>query len=283
MKERLQKIMAAAGIDSRRNCETLIEKGKVILNGEIATIGQSADINVDQIEVKGKLIKPKKKLYFMLYKPPGFITAVKDEYTDKHIKALLPTHYQEEHIYPVGRLDKDAEGLLLLTNDGEFANKVAHPRYKIKKTYRAWLDTKISKEHVKELQKGVKLNDGFVKDIKINTVSNKCVDLTIHVGKHKVVKRILQHVGYRVKRLQRTQIGNIKLGNLKLGKLRALPETIVNQLEKQMEEKKNVKHRSNRSNSTNRVRPSNAVVRKNSPKTVAKTRKPQTKRFKARR
>lgn len=225
--ERLQKIIANAGICSRRRAEEFIQKGRVKLNGKVATVGQSADLSKDTVLVDGVKIEKPKLVYFMLYKPKWYVTALSDNFDMKLVKELIPPQYVEFRPFPVGRLDKDAEGLLLFTNDGDFANKLAHPRYEIEKVYRAWLDAKLTSQEKAILERGIELKDGQVKHIKVFNIKNETVDIAIHVGKHKIVKRIFQHVGHRVKRLVRIQMGPYKLGSLKEGDVRELTQKEV--------------------------------------------------------
>jgi 23S rRNA pseudouridine2605 synthase len=230
--ERVQKIIANAGITSRRKAEVMIEEGRVIVNGKKCQVGQSADLEKDTIVVNGKQLEKNQKFYLIFNKPKGVVCAVKDDFEEKLVVDFLPPQYQNKHIYPVGRLDKDAEGLLLLTNDGDFANKVMHPRYELSKTYRAWLSEPILKKQVNELTRGIKLDDGPVDDIELKQINPKCVDITVHVGRHKVVKRIFQHVGIRVLRLKRLYIGQISLGDVPTGKMKPLPRKFVDYAKK---------------------------------------------------
>src|SRR5574342_260828 len=152
MQERIQKILAQAGIASRRKCEELIEKGRVSVNGKVAKIGEKADAEKDKISVSGKPIEVQKKVYIMLNKPKGYITTVSEKHDMKTVMQLVKV---PQRIFPVGRLDRDTEGLLLLTNDGELANKLTHPRYEVEKEYFVVVDKPISERHMEKLQKGV--------------------------------------------------------------------------------------------------------------------------------
>jgi 23S rRNA pseudouridine2605 synthase len=225
MRQRLQKIMAQAGIASRRKCEEIIIDGKVRVNGKIITIGDSADPHIDKITVFNKpLEKPSKKIYLLMNKPNGAITTVSDMYDRKTVMHLLPPKYLNAHLFPIGRLDRDSEGLLLFTNDGDFANKVMHPSHEVQKTYRAWLDRPFSREAKQKLENGTKLKDGYVKGVKIFAVNKKCVDIRLHVGKNKIVKRLFNEVDYHVDRLSRVKIGDLTLGVLKPGAIQELDE-----------------------------------------------------------
>lgn len=231
VRERVQKILAASGIDSRRKCEDLIAQGRVSVNGKLIKLGDSADAKLDEICVDGhKINKNVKFLYVMFNKPTDTITTVSDMFERTTVMHLLDEKYAEYRLFPVGRLDRDAEGLLLFTNDGEFANKVMHPRYTIDKTYRVWLDQPIKPIDMRTIQSGMKLDDGWVKDMTVTKVDKDCVDLTLHVGRHKVVKRIFDALGYRVKRLIRTRIGELSLGTLKSGKTMELTPELLDKI-----------------------------------------------------
>ena len=231
VKERVQKILAAAGIDSRRKCEELIADGQVTVNGKLIKLGDQADAKVDVICVDGQKVDTRIKFtYLMLNKPSNYITTVSDSFERKTVMELLPQKYLLERVFPVGRLDRDAEGLLLFTNDGEFANRVMHPRYAINKTYRVWLDRALEPSAMNAILSGIRLDDGWVKDITIIRVDKLCFDLTLHVGKHKVVKRIFDSLGYRVKRLIRTKIGNLALGYLKMGQVLELEKGLLDKI-----------------------------------------------------
>lgn len=223
MKERVQKIIAASGTISRRDAEELIKNGKVRVNGKKITIGDMADSRTDTITVSGRDLERTRRKYLLLNKPRGFITTRSDLYDRKTVMDLVPPDYQD--CYPVGRLDRDAEGLLLLTNDGELANKVLHPRYRVKKTYRVWLDRPFKDREF--LEKGVRLKDGFVKNIRIFPVRKDCVDIRLHIGKNKIVKRIFKTCGYYVKRLKRIKIGKLELGHLKPGQVQVVDHKLL--------------------------------------------------------
>ena len=223
MQERVQKIMSNAGYCSRRRAEELIEKGKVLVNGKKIKLGDKADITKDEITVQGKIIKPIKKIYIMLNKPRGYVTTVSEKFGMKKATDLVPYD-----VYPVGRLDRDATGLLLLTNDGEFANKVAHPRYEVKKIYLVRLDKGLKKEDIEKIRKGIKIEKHIVKS-KIKKISPRNAEVTVHTGIHKVVKRLFRAIGCRVRAICRVRIGNLKL-DVKEGRYRNLRKHEVESL-----------------------------------------------------
>jgi len=215
-KQRVQKIISNSGYCSRRQAEELIEQGWVKVNGKTAKIGESAE-ETDTISIHGKKIPNPEKIYLMLNKPPGYECTLANK--KKNVLQLVEV---DERIYPVGRLDKYTTGLLLLTNDGDFANKVIHPSKKIEKTYLAKLDKNIQEKDLEKLNKGIRLRDGKVFP-KISQISRSTIRIKIQEGRKHIIKRMLFKLRYFVKDLQRTQIGNLKL-DIKQGKWRMLTE-----------------------------------------------------------
>ncbi len=220
-KERIQKLIAARGHCSRRKAEELITQGKVFVDGEQAHLGDTASSDAE-IRIGSLLLSKEPKTYLALNKPPGYECTLKGSRT---IQTLIPSN---QRIFPVGRLDKDARGLLLLTNDGEFANKVMHPRYEQPRTYQALLDKKVQKGDIQKINKGIRLKDGKVY-AKAKQIGPKTIRLTLHVGKKHIVKRLLFKLGYYVKDLKRVQIGAVRL-NIPEGKYRPLTEREKEQL-----------------------------------------------------
>jgi len=218
----VQKILAAAGVASRRNCEELIAQGRVKVNDKRIKLGDKADEELDVITLDGEILQPQKKVYLAFNKPKGYVTSVKQA-GKKVIMDLVKT---EEKVFPVGRLDENSEGLLILTNDGELANRIMHPRYQTYKTYQVVLDKKFRDEN--------KLNrinlDG--KRIKIQRYRRlpHGMEIVIHEGKKHIVKRIFAKLGYKVQELKRTQIANIRLGKLNRGKARPLTKNELREL-----------------------------------------------------
>ncbi len=227
--ERLQKIIASRGLCSRRQAEKWIEEGRVRVNGNTASLGDSADITEDVIEVDGKrLPKAGKKLYLMLNKPRGYVTTLSDEKGRKNAAELVSGC--GERVYPVGRLDMDSEGLLIFTNDGEFANLLMHPKHEVDKVYRVWV-TGFDPEKLEALKVPIELDGYRIKKPHVRPVkteSNRAIlDITIHEGRNRQVRRMCQAAGMEVARLKRIAEGGVRLGELKLGQWRELsPEEI---------------------------------------------------------
>lgn len=233
MKERLQKVIATAGVASRRKAEQLIAAGRVRVNGETVTeLGVKVDPERDHIEVDGKAIQKEKKHYYLFYKPVKVITSVSDPrgrrvVTDyfKHIPVRL---------YPVGRLDYDTEGLLLLTNDGELAHRMMHPRFEIEKSYLALVKGVPNEEILKKLEQGVMLDDGPTAPAQVSLVQSMqttaWIRLVIHEGRNRQVRRMCESVNHPVKKLKRERIGFLRLGDLKPGESRSLTANELNKL-----------------------------------------------------
>ena len=222
--ERLQKIIAARGLCSRRQAEKWIEEGRVRLNGNTAHLGDTADVTEDVIEVDGKrLPKAGKKIYLMLNKPRGYVTTLSDEKGRKNAAELVAGC--GTRVYPVGRLDMDSEGLLLFTNDGEFANLMMHPKHEVDKVYRVWV-TNFAPEKLDALKEPIELDGYRIKAPKVRPVrmepTRAILDVTIHEGRNRQVRRMCQAAGLEVARLKRISEGNLRIGDLKTGAWRYL-------------------------------------------------------------
>ena len=222
--ERLQKIIAARGLCSRRQAEKWIEEGRVRVNGNTAHLGDTADVAEDVIEVDGKrLPKAGKKLYLMLNKPRGYVTTLSDEKGRKNAAELVAGC--GVRVYPVGRLDMDSEGLLLFTNDGEFANLMMHPKHEVDKVYRVWV-TNFAPEKLETLKEPIELDGYTIKKPKVRPVRTEptraILDVTIHEGRNRQVRRMCQAAGMEVARLMRIAEGGLRLGDLKTGQWREL-------------------------------------------------------------
>lgn len=223
--ERLQKVIASSGLTSRRKAEELITAGKVKVNGRVVTeLGTKVSAS-DQIEVYNRLIEKEPKEYYLLNKPRGVITSTSDDKERKTVTDLINT---SARIYPVGRLDYDTTGVLLLTNDGEFANIIMHPASEIDKVYLAKLEGIIKGEQINQLKEGVLIDDipvkaSRVKLKKVNPEANtSMVEITIHEGKNHQVKKMFEAVGYHVEKLTRKRVGIFDLKDLKSGEYRKL-------------------------------------------------------------
>ncbi|BAB05295.1 pseudouridine synthase [Halalkalibacterium halodurans] len=232
--ERLQKVIAQAGIASRRKAEQLILEGKVKVNGQVVKeLGIKVNPNQDDIEVEGVPVEKEEPVYFLLYKPTGVISSVKD---DKGRKVVTDFLEIEQRVYPVGRLDYDTSGLLLLTNDGEFANLLMHPRHKIEKVYVAKVKGIPTRDQLKLLARGVKLEDGPTAPAKVKMLSvdrrkqTAIVKLTIHEGRNRQVRRMFETIGCEVMKLKREQFAFLDLSGMNPGDVRPLKPIEVKHL-----------------------------------------------------
>lgn len=224
MTERLQKILSARGLCSRRKAEEWITAGRVTCNGQMAQLGDCADPDVDEIRVDGKpLPVSETHVYIMLNKPRGYVTTLSDEKGRPNAAQLIDCGTR---VYPVGRLDMDSEGLLLFTNDGAFANTLMHPKHEVNKSYRVLVQG-YSEENLEKLKLPVEL-DGYliqtpvVKLLRIRDKGQAQILVTIHEGRNRQVRRMCDAAGMKVLRLQRISEGKLKLGDLPLGKWRYL-------------------------------------------------------------
>ena len=228
--ERLQKIIARAGLTSRRNAEKLIAEGKVTVDGKIATIGTCADSQKNKICVDGKILTfDAEKIYILLNKPRGYVCTAKDERGRKTVIDLIGI---SERIYPVGRLDLNSEGLLLLTNDGELMNALIHPKFKIEKTYRAKISGNITEENIDKLRAGIELEDGLTAPAEIFLLEKDLVEITIHEGRNRQIRRMFAAIGCDVKRLKRVKFAGLTMEGVKVGKFRPLTDAEIINLKK---------------------------------------------------
>ncbi|MGG4453093.1 pseudouridine synthase [Brevibacillus porteri] len=241
--ERLQKVLAHAGVASRRHCEELIAQGKVQVNGQVVREqGIKVDPLKDKIVVNGQQVKLEQHVYLLLYKPTGVITSVTDPRGRRVVIDLLKGI--KERVYPVGRLDYDTSGLLLLTNDGELANRLAHPSYEIDKVYRAWVKGIPSQDEVRKLATGIRLEDGMTSpgQSKLLKTESNCqralVELTIHEGRNRQVRRMCEAIGHPVLTLERIRLGFLTLDGLKPGEFRKLTQEEVESLKRGLVQKK---------------------------------------------
>lgn len=226
---RLQKYIAMSGIASRRGAESLISEGRVTVNGnKVTEQGIKVEIGADSVFVDGKSVKTKnKKYYIMLNKPVGYVSTAKDQFDRPTVVDIIKNDISDVRIFPVGRLDYDTEGLLLLTNDGDFTYKVTHPKFHMEKTYIAVVKGGMTISGINKIRNGVYIDDGFKTspaqaEILDAYDGHTYVKITIHEGKNRQVRKMFEAVGNKVVGLQRIKIGNVELGNLPLGRWRHL-------------------------------------------------------------
>lgn len=236
MEERLQKIIAKCGIASRRKAEEMILEGLVRVNGVKAAIGMKADLERDHIKVSGKLInRVESKVYLIFNKPIQCITAMYDAEKRRTVKDYLER--VKAQVFPVGRLDYNSEGLLVVTNDGDLANAILHPKNKIPKTYRVKINGILDNNDLLKLEKGIMLDDGMTAPAKVRTIrklkSNSWVDITIYEGRKRQVRRMFDRIGHSVIKLIRIRINGLQLGNLRPGGFRYLEPGEVEKLKKE--------------------------------------------------
>lgn len=240
MEERLQKFLANQGICSRRKAEQYILEGKVKVNGKVVTeLGTKINTEVDKIEFSEKLISGSvEKVYILLNKPIGYVTTVKDQFNRPTVMELLKEHGKpiKTSVVPVGRLDMYTSGALILSNDGDFIYQITHPKHEINKTYQVTVKGKITDDDVKKLQNGVDIGEYItkpaqVKIMKIDEEKNTSrIEITIHEGKNRQVRRMCEAIERKVLALHRSKIGNINVKDLKLGNFRYLTDNEVKQL-----------------------------------------------------
>ena len=233
MEERLQKLLAQAGYGSRRACEEFIIEGRVFVNGKVAELGQKADLSVDRVTVDGKALAKKESLaYIALYKPRNVLSAAEGQDDRRTVRDLIPV---DGHLYPVGRLDFDSEGLILMTNDGELTNKLTHPRYGHEKEYRVLIARRPDEEQLDAWRRGVVLPEGDKTqpaDVKFVGTSGKgaWIRVIMGEGKKRQIREVGKLLGLPVVRIIRTRIGTLRLGDLKPRQWRYLTEEEVREL-----------------------------------------------------
>lgn len=224
MRNRLQKIIASAGIASRRGAERLILEGRVSVNDEtVRQMGVLVDADRDEIRVNGKMVFPAgEKIYLILNKPKGYVTTTRDPQKRPVVTDLLSE--VPDKLFPVGRLDYDSEGLLFMTNDGDFAQRIQHPRFMVPKTYRVKIGGRLKKKDIQALSEGIPLNDGefHPRNFRVAKINEKScwVTLTITEGRNRLIRRGFEALGYSVLRLIRISVADIQLGDMKVGTFR---------------------------------------------------------------
>ncbi len=235
MKQRLQKLIAAAGLASRREAEQWIAAGRVSINGRTAALGDGADPACDQVEIDGRPLPfREEKVYLLLNKPVGYVTTLRDPQGRPVVTDLVKS--VSARLFPVGRLDLTTEGLLLLTNDGELAHRLAHPRHRVDKTYLVRVRGAFTEAARRRLEEGVALEDGLTAPATVDHVraagSHSWLHLTIREGRNRQVRRMCEAIGYPVSRLKRIRVAFMELGDLSPGKFRFLTAQEVARLRK---------------------------------------------------
>jgi 23S rRNA pseudouridine2605 synthase len=231
---RLQKLLAQSGVASRRKCEELMLAGEVTVDDEVVTrLGTKVDPRTARVRVRGRRLPPiTDHVYLVLNKPRGVVSTMSDPEGRPTLSDFVED--RPERLFHVGRLDTDTEGLILLTNDGDFAHRMAHPSYEVDKTYVAEVEGVVSRGTLKQLLDGVTLEDGPVQvtaaKVRSSHGERSLVELVIHEGRNRIVRRLLDHVGHPVRRLTRTQIGPVRLAGLNQGRLRELDEKEIGTL-----------------------------------------------------
>ncbi len=233
-KSRLQKILASCGVASRRKAEKLIEAGRVTVNGKPAKLGDSAFPGRDKIALDGEELSVSgRKYYLALHKPRGFVTTMRDE-RDRRCVAMLVEDLGER-VYPVGRLDKDSEGLLLMTNDGEFANLVSHPGRHIAKTYRVTVRPTITEEQLTRIASGIEIDGRMTAPAKVRVLEQQpgrvVLEIILYEGRNREIRKMCETLGLEVARLKRTAVGPVRLGMLAQGKYRELTKEEIRGLQ----------------------------------------------------
>jgi pseudouridine synthase len=238
MEQRLQKILAAAGVGSRRQCESILADGRVAVNGAVITeLGSKADPETDKITLDGKPIgRAAEKVYILLNKPPGYTSTRSDPHAEHTVLKLIKG--TDAFLYPVGRLDVDTSGLLILTNDGEFTKLMSHPSHEVEKIYVAVVRGRITASELTQLERGVELEDGLTAPARTRLITasretgTSTVEIAIHEGRKRQVRRMFNEIGHRVERLTRIRLGNLDLKGLKEGESRPLTKKEISELKK---------------------------------------------------
>ena len=235
MKRRLQTFLAACGVSSRRGADTVIADGRVSVNGKIVLEkGFRIDTDTDIVAVDGKRLVLEEKAYYIVNKPKGYISTVRDPHATRTVVDLVPG--KDARLFPVGRLDKDTTGLLLLTNDGDLANQLMHPRFEIIKKYRAKVLERLSAREISELESGISLDEARTAPCRVSVISSNerwtLLDIEIHEGKKRQIRRMFKAIGHPVIELARIEFAGLTLGTLKTGEFRRLSQAEVEQLKR---------------------------------------------------
>ncbi len=226
---RLQKYLAGSGVASRRSCEEIILKGRVSINGTpVSKLGTKVDPENDLVELDGREIETVSPVHLVLNKPPGFLCTCSDPQGRPKAGDLLP--YRDSRLFPVGRLDLQSEGIIFFTNDGRFCYHVTHPKFRIVKEYRVWLDGTPESTQLQRLVQGITHMGERLKAESVRLIKNRCVAISLCEGKNREVRRMIEFLDFKVQRLKRIQIGSVKLGSLPSGKWRKLTDSEIKSL-----------------------------------------------------
>jgi 23S rRNA pseudouridine2605 synthase len=245
---RLQRLLASAGFGSRRQCEELIESGRVDVDGEIVTqLGTTVDPAADKVRVDGVPLKKQKLVYYAVNKPVGFVTTNRDPHGRPRVIDLVPP---DERVFPVGRLDRSSEGLILLTNDGELAQKLTHPKFGVRKVYRVTVAGKVDGETMKKMRQGIYIAEGFVKVEGVKLLKSRSrateLEVVLREGKNREIRRILARLGHKVQQLRRIAVGPLRLGDVPSGAYRVVTPLEVEKLWGAAESSSEPDHRARR-------------------------------------
>lgn len=228
MKSRIAQYLASCGLGSRRKCEELITDGYIKVNGAaIHSPALNIDPAVDCIEYNGKIVTPDIKIYFLLYKPTGFTTTTSDSHAKKLITELVPGDIS---VWPVGRLDRETAGLIIMTNDGDLTQRLTHPKYEKSKGYLVTVDRPLSDKQLTELRQGITLTDGPIKPDDLKILEGGKYEITIHEGRNRLVRRTFEYFDRRIIALTRTKLAFLEIGNLTPGQYRELTEREIEKL-----------------------------------------------------
>ena len=229
--ERIQKVLAAAGVASRRAVEEMVVEGRITVNGQLARLGQRVDPDRDAVEVDGVPVGLRADLvYYLVNKPNGVVTTASDPQGRPTVVDMVPG---DPRVFPVGRLDADSEGLLLLTNDGDLTHRLTHPSFGVEKEYLAQVDGRPSRGALRRLREGVELEDGAAQAVAVSLPEPSVVRIVVHEGRNRLVRRMCEAVGHPVIRLVRTRIGPLADRKLPPGKWRELSQGEIRELERQ--------------------------------------------------